>query len=759
MFIICLASTLCAQEWKVITCGNVPFFNSELQYENNPFVVKGDTLFVATEGGVYMRSETDEKLFTVADGLLSTYRITAIAKSFDDGIWAASTDNTLSKFYPQKDDGERIDLLSDEQSISMIHLIREYQGNLLVTTNVGLSRIKYSNTLQDWIVAETIRDFGAIGRNPSIYDLEVYRDTIWIATNRGLVFADFNSTMLQSPVAWNAVDLLRNRTIYDIQWVNDSMFVSTDIGVYLIQNNTALSIRSGWTHFLGVWNGQLLYSGSSGIRKVSDNTLVSEDRFISFFAASDSHIYTYYFETDSTYGQYVYNDVFSNQWRKFIAKTVPYYNLFQGARFNDNQIAIIGGGARTRGVYLSQDDDWFKITKFSYPQQYRFFRQDPRTMKIDKFGNLWIGSGGGGLGIIYAGTDSLQYFDESSETGSHLVPYSLLYNETVVSSIDFLSNGRIVLTNDEALDRQPLVILPEGAGVVTGWENGNWLRLGNAQGFTSFLFNRLIVDPWDRVWLASATNTSQPLAVYDFKQTIDNPNDDIVREFRSNIGLPESYTISSMAFGAEAILYLATSSGLYYARIHEDLNNLRFYPLSIPQSNNQVNSLTSDHLGQIWIGTDDGIYLLSADGQNWITTIKKTRTKTGLSTNRISSLFFEMKTGELFVTNDGGIAILKTPYRFSSSEQPTLELSPNPFILKGGVNLSFGINGLPAYSNVLIFSPSGLMIKELNFLEAATYGWDGKNGYGDWVASGIYLVVLKTQTGKRTYSKLAVVNP
>lgn len=759
LIIIALLPCVYAQDWQVITCSNIPFFNSSLQYENNPLIASHDTMYAATEGGVYMRTDQTEKVFTVTDGYLTTYRVTAITKSSDGGIWAACADNHLAKFYSNSNKGEKIDVLTNEQSVTIIHLIREYQNQLLVSTNIGLSRIKFSTSLQEWIISETMRDFGSLGRTPSIYDIEVIHDTIWIATNRGLGYANWNSNILQSPLAWNSIEQLNGRIVYDIQTLNDSLFVSTENGTYLIKNGNATIIRSGWTHFLGVWNGQLFYSGSSGIRNVRDNSLISENRFISFFAASNSHIYTYYVETDSTYGQYLYFSTTTNQWQRFSSKSVPYYNLFSAARLPDGRIAVIGGGARTRGLYISQNDDWFKITKYSYPNANRFFRQDPRTLKIDRFGNIWLGMGGGGLGIIYAGTDSLQYFDESSATGSHLVPYNLYYNETVVSAIDFLSNGRVVIINDEALDRQPLVVLPEGAGYVPGWENGTWLRLGNAQGFTSFLFNRLAVDPWDRVWLAGATNTDQPLAVYDFNQTIDDPQDDIVKEFRSNIGLPQAYTISSMAFGAEAILYLATSSGLYYSRITEDLNNVRFYPLSIPQSTNQVNTVTSDHLGQVWIGTNDGIYLLSADGQNWISTYKKSSFNSGLSTNRISHLFFEKQTGELFVTNDGSIAIFQTPYRLKSSEPAILHPYPNPFVLNQGVNLKFSILGIPAYSEVIIYTPSGLLVRKLDFFNASSIGWDGKNSNGNFVASGIYMILVKSQNGSLAHSKIAVISP
>lgn len=744
-------------EWQVITSGNVPFYNSTIHYENNPMLVVGDTLFVATEGGILMKTDNQEKLITVTDDVLSTYRVTSISISENKNLWAACSDKQIFEITPSLNKSTQIDLFSRESEVTIINLLRYYQQQLLVSTNMGLSRLKFSQSIQRWIVSETIRDFGTLGRLPSIYDVEILRDTIWIATNRGISFANWNSTVLQSPISWTSVQGLEGVISYDIQEFNQEIYTSTFQGVYKIRSNQAIQVRSNWSHFLSVWNDELIYLGGSGIRKVFNNELISESRPISFFSASNSHVYAFYPETDSTYGQFAVLRLSSSfDWSPFMSNSPPYFNLFTALRWNNNKIAAIGGGLRTRGLYIYENEEWRFVTKIDHPNLSRFLRQDPRTLKTDHSGNLWLGMGGGGLGIFYSNTDSLQFFDETPETGSHLVPYSFL-NEVVVSAIDFLSNGRVVLINDEALDRHPLVVLPQGAGRIAGWENLPWQRLGNTQGLTSFLFNRMTVDPWDRVWLASAINPSQPLTVYDFKNTFDNSSDDIVREFRSNIGLPDAITISSMVVGSDAVLYLATNAGLYYSRITEELTNLRFYPLSIPQSTNQVNTLCKDQLGQLWVGADDGIYLLSSDGQNWVTMIRKSTYPTGLSSDKITFLHFEPNTGELFVTNDGAIAIAKTPYKLSSTENMNIEVSPNPFLIGHNQNMNFGQSGLPVYSEVRIFTPSGFLIKKLSFLDASTQGWNGKNEDGELVASGIYFVVVTTPNGKINKAKVAVI--
>ncbi|MDK9700022.1 MAG: hypothetical protein OEM52_07755 [bacterium] len=745
--------------WQNITSGNRPFFNGNIRWNNNPMVASRDTLFAATLGGLFYRTPHHDRMWTVSDGYLSTNKLSAITTASDGGVWVGAVDASITHINPMTGNGERITLLQNEPDIFEIQLLREFNRVLFVSTAAGITRVSYHQSLQRWVIDATYRDFGTVGRLPVVYDIRLFRDTLWVATNRGLAYANWNDPLLQSPSAWSTISELNNREVYDCISYQDGLAVATSNGCYTLSGTTVSQRRSGWIHHIAVYNDSLIFCASNGIQRVADNTIIGSDSTsFSFFSASGANLFTYFAETDSTYGKYATYDANSDQWIASSAQTALYPNLTGAVRLPNGGLALMAGGERTRGVYIFQENRWEYRTRMTSPPQYSFFFvQDPNVIACDAAGNIWEGTNGGGLAIFYP--DSMQHFDHTAATGAHLREYDN-NRQPVVSAISFLSNGRVIVLNYDPVDDAPLVVLPEGAGMFPGWENGTWRRIGLADGMPGSKMNRMVIDPWDRVWMGSSYAGTQRLVVYDFRGTIDTYSDDAINSFGEESGLPEDLTISAMAIGADAVLYLATTFGLYYGRITEDPAGMRFYPLSVPISNIVV-SLAADATGQIWVGTDHGLALLSADGQTWLESFTKTSEleTTGLSTDYIGSMSFSPRSGELFIVNEGGIAVLSTPFRQYGTSIGKIEPAPNPFRNDGQNHLKFGDNGLVANAEVRLFTVSGLLVRKLTFVEAAGIGWDGKNEEGERVASGVYYIVVTSPDGKNSLGKVAVIRP
>jgi len=89
--------------------------------------------------------------------------------------------------------------------------------------------------------------------------------------------------------------------------------------------------------------------------------------------------------------------------------------------------------------------------------------------------------------------------------------------------------------------------------------------------------------------------------------------------------------------------------------------------------------------------------------------------------------------------------------------------APNPWVPEGGKpatgTLAGGINfkNLPASGMLYIYTISGnLVLKQQLSNAAGTFNWNGKNGDGSDVASGVYLWVVTSAAATRT-GKLVVV--
>ena len=229
LFMVAIAN---AFTWQNITSGNVPYSSSTLHYMNNPFTAKNDTLYVATQGGLLIRSPNADKMWTVAEGSLSTNNISAVTVSGNGGVWVGCSDGTVSRLYPQTMQGEFLSPFRNDPLVQELQIIREYQGQLLISTNDGISRLKFDTAQNQWFISETYHNFGDLGNNPLIFDMQILNDTIWIGTQKGLGYGAWYDPHLLSPTSWHAVNGTSTSEVYSIAILHDSLYIGGNAGVY-----------------------------------------------------------------------------------------------------------------------------------------------------------------------------------------------------------------------------------------------------------------------------------------------------------------------------------------------------------------------------------------------------------------------------------------------------------------------------------------------------------------------------------------------
>ncbi|MEA3307723.1 MAG: T9SS type A sorting domain-containing protein, partial [Elusimicrobiota bacterium] len=94
--------------------------------------------------------------------------------------------------------------------------------------------------------------------------------------------------------------------------------------------------------------------------------------------------------------------------------------------------------------------------------------------------------------------------------------------------------------------------------------------------------------------------------------------------------------------------------------------------------------------------------------------------------------------------------MLKTP----ASNLNNIKVYPNPFYPNQGQGF-VTIDDIPANSKIRIYTLSGTKVWSGTGTSTGLAIWDGKNKYGELVASGIYLCVIDSSAGKKII-KLAV---
>ena len=158
-----------------------------------------------------------------------------------------------------------------------------------------------------------------------------------------------------------------------------------------------------------------------------------------------------------------------------------------------------------------------------------------------------------------------------------------------------------------------------------------------------------------------------------------------------------------------------------------------------------IKDIEVDGANRKWIGTNsNGIYLVSADGQETIHHF--TTENSPLPSDCIESIAINHSTGEVFIGTDKGIASYKgnATIPAESLEKDNIHAYPNP--VRADYNGNISIVGLTFDSNVKIVDAAGYLINE-GQSNGGQYSWNGRNIRGEKVTSGVYYVLVYDSEG------------
>jgi len=183
----------------------------------------------------------------------------------------------------------------------------------------------------------------------------------------------------------------------------------------------------------------------------------------------------------------------------------------------------------------------------------------------------------------------------------------------------------------------------------------------------------------------------------------------------------------------------------------EDNENLADYLLETEL----INDIAVDGGNRKWIATgSSGVFLLSPDGQETIHHF--TTENSPLTSNAITSLAIDDKTGEVFIATSSALYSFKSDAMEGAPSYSDVYAYPNP--VRPGYTGMITITGLMERSVVKIADVQGNLIFQGNS-NGGVIAWDGKNRKGQRVGSGVYLVFAALPDGsEKMVTKIAIVN-
>lgn len=276
---------------------------------------------------------------------------------------------------------------------------------------------------------------------------------------------------------------------------------------------------------------------------------------------------------------------------------------------------------------------------------------------------------------------------------------------------------------------------------------------------------KILVDQRNQIWVL--TRQQNGVVVYSYGNDIDNPADDSYRFLRAGEGaggLPDE-NVYCIAEDLNGNIWVGTNQGIgiYYCAGSvltstdceaDQIKVERDGYIGYLFGTEAVRAIAVDAANRKWIGTNNGVWLISADGKTEL--LRFTAENSPLPSNQITDIAIDPKTGEVHIGTTGGLVSYQGDAIAEGSDCSGAVAYPNPVMpeYEGPI----AIKGLANEAYVKITDVAGALIYQ-GKANGTQMIWDGKNYNGLRAKSGVYLVFSSTDLGKeKCMSKILLAN-
>ena len=253
------------------------------------------------------------------------------------------------------------------------------------------------------------------------------------------------------------------------------------------------------------------------------------------------------------------------------------------------------------------------------------------------------------------------------------------------------------------------------------------------------------VDPNGFKWFVSNSN-SVGLMVFDEGEIGDN-TDDRCRIFNENNSNLPTNIVNCVSADLDGDVWVGTGEGIVIFECGSGafdpncLGTLRVFTAEDEfneylLANEEVQTIAVDGANRKWIGTKNGVFVLSADGEEEL--FRFTESNSPLPDNNIIDIAINDQNGEVFIgTNKGVVSYRSDAIQGTNLFSSSLEVYPNP--VKPEYRGPVTIRGLARDAVVKITDISGRLVFQTEALGGQAI-WNGTDYNGRRVNSGVYLI-------------------
>ncbi len=683
-------------------------------------------IYCMTENGLFSYDLEYEELTRLERSVTGKNNFSSIAYDpFEEVLWVGFDDGMIARYSSNRT--EQLDVIFDldrdfDKEIRNFNFTEE---SIYACTSFGIVVFDRSTLL----VRESYIDLGPESGSLGCNDVLLANDSVFVATDAGVFVAPVAGVNLQNPANYRRIDIPGLNLASQVTEINESIWVAGD-------QNAWRSSESGWIPVFGENKSvKQVTHQQDMLYIVANDSLFSLQQDVVELHLPGMWQQVNEFIPGQTGTAFVADEIGGLKKISSITETLrptgPQIAYPTRLLFRDSSLFVLDGLWQRNQTFQTRPgrfDEWRDGRWMHYHAAYH----DPAIIALPRIRNIVsidfyrgqriISSFGDGL---FTGNTTFGGFENPS-SGVDLFYSDILSDLDILYAIEYAAVQSFHVFEEDAWRSE--AITPGNPGfpvALTGAASDLWIRFDGS-------FN-------------------SGLVYYDGNFTLLND--------QTNTGnLPSNRTID-FDRDINGELWVATTDGLaYFFNISGAQNINAAVPVLDDRAllrDQQVTAIASDGGGRKWIGTRQGLWLVSASGDEIFEYF--TPENSPLPSPLIVDIAFDPLSGDVFIATDRGLVSYRSnSLRGTPFHGDNMKVYPNP--VPPGYQGELTIEGLAIDAIVKITDTYGNLMYETTSFGGRT-SWNLRNDRGNRVGGGIYLIFSSTRDGEdHLIGKVAISN-
>lgn len=680
--------------------------------------------------GYYLNELSDYQTFLTKSEGFHSQNLTTMNIAQDGKIWFGMQNGVIDIYDPEN--GSIKEILDIFQSNYTEKIITDFliSGDTnFVSTEFGLSLI---NT-KIFAFIETVTKFGDFPSAQKVYSVNVINNKIYASTKNGVAVQKDGATNLSAPESWVSYE------------AGVAIPAGETYSTVYFDNRIIAATNRGLVQFDGTNWSQYAYN-----KRVYDLEVIGNKLYVLFANSLNTYDGTNDEVIFTSDGNKFYRmDVSLNtiliatnlgvvKIESDLSETIipngPINNSFLSLAVDKNSALWVSTGNDKGGVGFMKFKDgiWTNYNTTTFPE---LPNNNYHKVSADNY-QVYLSNWGAGLTIEEDG-----HFSYLNAQNSELVGIPVDPNYVVIRNAARDSNGDLWIFNHVSADEKPIIQLSKDS-VWHHYEFPFFQMSGK------IFITDGIIDEYNTKWF---NVISRGLFYFNENGTPEDETNYVWGWLKESDGL-NSMDITALAIDERGELWIGTPNG---ANVLANPSSPRSRITSIYALRQQsITSIAVDPLNNKWVGTYQGVFVLTPDGTFLIEQFD--RNNSPLPSNAITSIAIDKNTGLVYIGTNFGVSTLTTSSIKPNQNYDKLFVYPNPFKLDE--NLELSIDGLMSNTTIKVLTVSGELIREFITPGGRIGFWDGKDKNGNFVASGVYIIVAYDEEAENVATtKVAVI--